>query len=201
MGLHDLESRGDLAELFVEGDDGPGEVTGLGFDGAQAEPELGERAGRRAADGLKVDNDLSDVAQERAEQHQDQQDGDEHRQGVCHSSLTQCGQPGQLSACRWMAPVAPAISPETDRIRPTARRVICVFPGFGLPGVAGIFCLLGAVYLALVDAPIPRYSWEMEQLNSATTTVTTASTARDVHQTVRMVDVLSVSIRRTSRGF
>lgn len=42
-----------------------------------------------------------------------------------------------------------------------------VLPGFGVAGVTGIICLLLGMYLALVDAPIPRYSWDFEQLNTA----------------------------------
>ena len=48
-----------------------------------------------------------------------------------------------------------------------------IIPGFGAAGVVGFICLLGAMYLALVDAPIPQYSWDFEQFNSATITLST----------------------------
>jgi len=48
---------------------------------------------------------------------------------------------------------------------------IFFIPGFGLAGISGIACLLLAVYLALVKTPIPRYSWEYEQLRLAMYTV------------------------------
>lgn len=48
-----------------------------------------------------------------------------------------------------------------------------VTPGFGLPGVLGILCIVASIYLALVDAPIPKYSWDFEQLRTAGRTMMT----------------------------
>jgi membrane-bound serine protease (ClpP class) len=41
---------------------------------------------------------------------------------------------------------------------------VFVLPGFGIPGVAGILCLLAGTYLALVDFTVPEYSWQYERL-------------------------------------
>ncbi len=51
---------------------------------------------------------------------------------------------------------------------------IFVIPGFGIAGVTGTLCLVAAIYLALVDVPIPRYSWDYQQLSRATTSAATA---------------------------
>lgn len=40
-----------------------------------------------------------------------------------------------------------------------------LIPGFGIPGIAGFLCLILGTYLALVDAPIPKYSWDFARLN------------------------------------
>lgn len=41
---------------------------------------------------------------------------------------------------------------------------IFVLPGFGVAGVAGLFCVVVGLYLSLVDFTIPQYSWEFDQL-------------------------------------
>ncbi len=43
-----------------------------------------------------------------------------------------------------------------------------ILPGFGIAGVAGFACILSGTYLALVDAPIPQYSWDYDRLNDVT---------------------------------
>jgi len=40
-----------------------------------------------------------------------------------------------------------------------------VLPGFGIAGLAGFACLLLGTYLALVNAPIPQYSWDYDRLS------------------------------------
>ena len=40
-----------------------------------------------------------------------------------------------------------------------------ILPGFGIAGIAGSACLLIGTYLALVNAPIPQYSWDFDRLN------------------------------------
>lgn len=44
---------------------------------------------------------------------------------------------------------------------------ILVVPGFGVTGASGILCIMVGVYLALVKAPIPKFSWDYQTLNSA----------------------------------
>jgi membrane-bound serine protease (ClpP class) len=44
---------------------------------------------------------------------------------------------------------------------------IFVIPGFGIAGISGILCIFAAVYLALVKRPIPQFSWDFQQVNSA----------------------------------
>jgi membrane-bound serine protease (ClpP class) len=44
---------------------------------------------------------------------------------------------------------------------------IFFIPGFGIAGISGIVCLMLAIYLALVESPIPRGPEEMEQFRSA----------------------------------
>ncbi len=39
-----------------------------------------------------------------------------------------------------------------------------IIPGFGIAGVAGVACVFIGTYLALVDAPIPQYSWDYDRL-------------------------------------
>lgn len=50
-----------------------------------------------------------------------------------------------------------------------------LIPGFGVVGVSGIVCIVAAVYLALVRAPIPQYTWEMARLEQAVTTLAGAA--------------------------
>ena len=51
---------------------------------------------------------------------------------------------------------------------------VFVLPGFGAAGVLGVVCLVGAIYLALVDVPIPQYSWDFDRVGDAGTTILTA---------------------------
>jgi membrane-bound serine protease (ClpP class) len=44
---------------------------------------------------------------------------------------------------------------------------IFFIPGFGIAGISGIVCLMLAIYLALVDSPIPKSPEEQEQFRSA----------------------------------
>lgn len=43
-----------------------------------------------------------------------------------------------------------------------------ILPGFGIAGFAGFACIIIGTYLALVNAPIPQYSWDYERLNEVT---------------------------------
>ncbi len=43
-----------------------------------------------------------------------------------------------------------------------------ILPGFGIAGIAGFACILIGTYLALVDAPIPQYSWDYDRLGDVT---------------------------------
>jgi len=49
-----------------------------------------------------------------------------------------------------------------------------VLPGFGIPGIAGFLCLIAGTYLALVDAPIPQYSWDYDRLGDVTYSLSVA---------------------------
>jgi membrane-bound serine protease (ClpP class) len=44
---------------------------------------------------------------------------------------------------------------------------LLVIPGFGVAGIAGMACVMVGIYLALVDRPIPKFSWDYQILNSA----------------------------------
>ncbi len=54
---------------------------------------------------------------------------------------------------------------------------IFVFPGFGVPGVAGILCIFAGFYLALTRVTVPRYSWDYTRLTDAGLTLLTSSFA------------------------
>ncbi|MCH8204505.1 MAG: hypothetical protein IID09_05040, partial [Candidatus Hydrogenedentes bacterium] len=43
-----------------------------------------------------------------------------------------------------------------------------ILPGFGIAGFAGFACIIIGTYLALVNAPIPQYSWDYDRLNEVT---------------------------------
>jgi membrane-bound serine protease (ClpP class) len=45
-----------------------------------------------------------------------------------------------------------------------------VIPGFGLAGISGLLCIVIGIYLALVQKPIPRFSWDYELLGSTLST-------------------------------
>ncbi len=42
-----------------------------------------------------------------------------------------------------------------------------LLPGFGLAGILGFVCLMGGAYLALVQAPIPDFSWDVTRSQEA----------------------------------
>ena len=44
---------------------------------------------------------------------------------------------------------------------------LLVIPGFGVAGISGMACVLVGIYLALVDRPIPKFSWDYQILNNA----------------------------------
>ena len=51
---------------------------------------------------------------------------------------------------------------------------VFVFPGFGIAGVAGLFCLVIGLYLSLLDFTWPEYSWHFERLREVAHSFTVA---------------------------
>lgn len=49
---------------------------------------------------------------------------------------------------------------------------IFLLPGFGIAGVLGIACLIGGAYMALVNAPLPEFAWEIDSMRRALYTLT-----------------------------
>ena len=41
---------------------------------------------------------------------------------------------------------------------------IFLLPGFGIAGVLGVACLIGGAYMALVNAPLPEFAWEIDSM-------------------------------------
>lgn len=51
---------------------------------------------------------------------------------------------------------------------------VFLLPGFGVAGVVGIGCLIAGSYMALLNAPIPEFTWEFQRMNDALYTLTIA---------------------------